>query len=70
MYKVNIEKQCGCYKNDHLDLPRAYDSQEQAELEGLRLVNHMNTNYCKKHRFHLSIEEDGFLIKVDESCKK
>lgn len=69
MHKVDIEKRCGCFNHDHTDLPRMYDSKEAAELDGLRLVNHMNTNYCKKHRFHLAMAEDGYMIRVDLACE-
>jgi len=71
MFTVNIEKQCGCVKKDQeLVLPQSFESETEAEMTALRLANHMNTNYCKKHRFSVKKVENQFIIQVDLSCNK
>ncbi len=68
MFKLTIDKECGCYKKDSLNLPREYETQEACELDGLRVTNHQNTNYCKKHRFSLHPSEGGYEIQMEYSC--
>jgi hypothetical protein len=69
MYTVDIEKRCGCVKKDEsLELPQRYSSKEEAELAALRLANHMNATYCKKHRFYAVEEGKTITIMVELSC--
>jgi hypothetical protein len=71
MYTIDIEKQCSCVKKDtDLTLPLAFDSKEAAELEALKLANHMNATYCKKHRFYVTEEDGVFTIRVELACPK
>ena len=71
MYTVNIEKMCGCVKQDkELELPQSFKSAKEAELTALRVANHMNKDYCKKHRFYVEQEENSYTIKVELSCDK
>lgn len=70
-YTVNIEKMCGCAKQDNeLNLPQSFESAEVAESTALKIANHMNKDYCKKHRFHVEKEENNYTIKVELSCNK
>ncbi len=69
MYTIDIEKRCGCVKKDEdLVLPQTYENKEEAELAALRLINHMNANYCKKHRFYVDEEGEKLTIRVELSC--
>jgi len=69
MFTVDLEKKCGCAKKDQeLTLPQSFESETEAEMTALKLANHMNTNYCKKHRFSVKKEENQFIIQVDLSC--
>jgi len=71
MFTVDIEKRCGCVKQDkELDLPKTFESDKSAEYEALKLANHMNRDYCKKHRFHVEKEENSYIIKLELSCKE
>jgi len=68
MYKIDIEKQCGCVKKSGLKFPQTFENKKEAECEALKLVNHMNANFCKKHRFFVNEEGDTFKIYVELSC--
>jgi hypothetical protein len=68
MYKIDIEKKCGCVKKSNLKFPQTFKSKEEAELEALKLANYMNANFCKKHRFFVNEEGDTFMIYVELSC--
>ncbi len=71
MYTVDIEKRCGCVKKDEdLVLPQSFQNKEQAEFAALKLANHMNANYCKKHRFYVTEEGEKLTIRVELSCPK
>ena len=75
MYKIELEKMCGCAKKDEIIkskwLDREFATKEEAELEALRLANHANANWCKKHRFFAYEEEDGIIkVAVELSCPK
>jgi hypothetical protein len=68
MYKVDIEKQCGCVKRANMEFPKTFASKEEAEMQALKLANYMNGNFCKKHRFFVNEEGDTFKIYVELSC--
>ncbi len=68
MYKIDIEKRCGCFKKDSIELPKVFEDKKEAEFEALKLVNYMNANYCKKHRFFVNEEGDTFMIYVELAC--
>jgi len=68
MYKVDVEKLCGCIKKSDLEFPKTYETKEEAEWEALKIANYMNGNFCKKHRFFVNEEGDTFKIYVELSC--
>jgi hypothetical protein len=69
MFTIDIEKRCGCVKRDSdLVLPQQFEQKEEAEMAALRLANHMNANYCKKHRFYVTEEGENLTIRVELSC--
>lgn len=70
-FTVSVARECGCIKKDSsLCFPKSFASKEEAELEALRATNHMNKNYCRKHRFHVDESENGFVVEFDYSCKE
>ena len=72
MDTIDIEKRCSCVKKDtDLTLPLSFESKEAAELKALkREPNHMNANYCKKHRFYMTEEGEKLTIRVELACPK
>ena len=68
MYKVDIEKRCGCVKRAEMEFPKTFETKEEAECEALKLANYMNGNFCKKHRFVVNEEDNTFMIYVEISC--
>jgi len=49
---------------------KTFEDKKEAEFEALKLVNYMNANFCKKHRFFVNEEGDTFRIYVELSCPK
>lgn len=72
MYSVSFEKECGCVKKDAslTAMAKSFETKDAAELEALRISNHMNKNYCKKHRFHVNEVGNTFVVDFDYSCKE
>ena len=71
MYTIDIEKRCSCVKKDEdLVLPQQFEDKHEAEFAALKLINHMNANYCKKHRFYVDEEGDKLTIRVELACPK
>ncbi len=68
MYKIDIEKKCGCVKKSGLEFPKTFKDKKEAEFEALKLANYMNANFCKKHRFFVNEKGDTFMIYVELSC--
>lgn len=75
MFKIEMEKMCGCAKKDsklHTQwLDKEYASLEEAENAALRLANHANATWCKKHRFYAYEDPDrtGVVkVAVEMSC--
>ncbi|BAF70483.1 hypothetical protein [Nitratiruptor sp. SB155-2] len=74
MYKIVMDKMCGCAKKDtklhEKWLDKSFATKEEAEIEALRLANHANANWCKKHRFYAYEDGDQIRISVEMSCPK
>jgi len=73
MYSIEVTKVCGCMKKDKNLEFKEFESESEAELEALRLMNYMNKDYCKKHRFHLEKDGNKFIIHcnfANEDTKK
>lgn len=72
MYKIELEKMCGCAKKDEKLqkewLDKEFKDLKEAEFEALRLANHANASWCKKHRFY-AVEENNILkVIVELAC--
>ncbi|NPA03334.1 MAG: hypothetical protein GXO61_00570 [Epsilonproteobacteria bacterium] len=74
MYKIEIDKMCRCAKDEEKLIKeytsKEFKSKEEAEWEALKLANHANANWCKKHRFYAYEEDSIIRIAVELSCPK
>ena len=71
MFTLSLEKKCGCAKKDEtLDakLAQTFQTKEEAEFAALKIVNHMNASWCKKHRFYVNEEGNTMQIMMELSC--
>lgn len=64
MYKVIIDKECGCFKRSDMQNNLEIASKDEALMKGLEMVNSMNNDFCKKHTFSLEESENSFIIKM------
>jgi hypothetical protein len=56
MYNVDIKNSCSCAIKRALPELQSFDSKEEAEEEANRLLEQMQDEFCKKHRFELRHE--------------
>jgi hypothetical protein len=62
MYKVIIEKECGCVRRANMSPEYSYDNKDLALIEAGELVRKMNDDFCGKHQFAVRQDGENFLI--------
>lgn len=65
MYKVEIQKQCGCVTRNGLNVMQSFKTKEEAQKEADRLVKFMNSDFCGKHTFAVVESAGNFKIVED-----
>jgi hypothetical protein len=61
-YTLNIEKQCGCFKKSGIELPKTFETKEDAIKEANELAEEFNETFCRKHNF--GVVENGEEITI------
>lgn len=64
MYRVEIRNSCSCAIKKGLAEVQSFSSEEEAETEAKRLLQKMQTEFCKKHRFELRREFSTFSLYI------
>jgi len=64
MYKIIVEKECGCFKRSDFDNNIEVATKDEALEKSLAMVNIMNDEFCGKHNFRVEEVEDTFVIKM------
>jgi len=64
MYKVIVEKECGCFRKRGESNTKTFESKDEALLEAQKWAQEMNETFCKKHDFQVEESGDEFIIKV------
>ncbi len=62
MYKVIIEKECGCVRRANMSPEYNYDDKDSALIDAGELARKMNDDFCGKHQFAVRQEGENFLI--------
>jgi len=60
-----IEKQCGCVKKSSYNVVQNFDSIEKAINEAEKICEDMNKNFCLKHKFYYTQNENNIIIKME-----
>ena len=69
MFKVTVEKECGCFRKSDIKNNQTFDNKDDALIEAMNLTKHMNQEFCQKHKFNVVENGNTILIKVDERAK-
>jgi hypothetical protein len=64
MYKIIVERECGCFKRSDMQNSIEVASKDEALTKSLEMVAHMNEEFCGKHKFKVEEAGDTFLIKM------
>lgn len=69
MFKVLVEKECGCFRKSGIENNKTFDNKDDALIEALNLSKKMNQDFCGKHEFNVKEEGNTIKITVDERVK-
>jgi len=64
MYTVNIKNACSCAIKRALPKEQSFVSKEEAKEEGERLLEEMQNEFCKRHRFELKNEFGNYTLYI------
>ena len=67
MFKIIVEKECGCFKKSDLQNNISMDSKDGALLKSLEMRDTMNDDFCGKHEFKVQEVADNFVIAFSDS---
>ena len=67
MFKIIVEKECGCFKRSDLENGIEMESKDGALLKTLEMRDTMNDNFCGKHNFKVQEAGDNFVIAMSDS---
>jgi len=62
MYKVIIERECGCIRRENMAMESTFTDRDDALIEAGELARKMNDDLCGKHQFGVRQEGEDFLI--------
>ncbi len=65
MYKIIVEKQCGCFKRSDMEASSVMDSKDDALLKSIEMRDTMNNKFCAKHTFSIKEEDNTFIITMN-----
>ena len=64
MYNVSINNPCSCTIKRALPEIQSFETKEEAEDEANKILEQLNNEFCRKHRFELKNEFGHFTIYV------
>lgn len=67
MFKITVEKECGCFKRSSLENNIELASKDEALLKTLEMRDTMNDDFCGKHEFKVQEVADSFVIAMSDS---
>ncbi|MGB5965319.1 MAG: hypothetical protein WBF77_03070 [Sulfurimonadaceae bacterium] len=62
MYKVIIERECGCVRRANMSTESSFSDKDDALIEAGELARKMNDDFCGKHQFAVRQEGEDFLV--------
>ena len=69
MFTINIDKECGCFKKSDFENNKGFENKDDALVEALNMVDHMNKEFCQKHEFSFSEDGQNFQIAMNDRAK-
>ncbi|MBU1659804.1 hypothetical protein KKG72_12260 [bacterium] len=67
MFKIVVEKECGCFKRSTLQNNIDLTSKDEALMKSIQMRDHMNDEFCGKHSFKVQEAGNNFVIAMSDS---
>lgn len=67
MFKIIVEKECGCFKRSEMQNNLEFASKDEALLKTLDMRDTMNDDFCGKHNFKVQEAGNDFVIAMSDS---
>ena len=64
MFKVIVDRECGCFKRSPMENNISMDSKDEALMKSIEMKDEMNNKFCKKHTFKVEEVGNTFIIKM------
>lgn len=65
-YKVKVENSCRCFLKSGMAEDIEFNSQEEAKEEAQKMINIMQSDFCKKHAFALNEQFGDYTIYIKD----
>jgi len=62
MFKIIVERECGCFKRSDFTAYTEVETKDEALLKSIEMKETMNNEFCEKHNFEVQEEGDTFKI--------
>ena len=70
MFKIVVDRECGCFVRSSLQNNIAVDSKDEALAKSLEMKREMNDTFCGKHSFSVQEEGSTFVISMGTPIAK
>jgi hypothetical protein len=67
MFKIIVEKECGCFKRSDFENNISVASKDDALSKSIEMRNFMNDEFCGKHEFKVQEAGTNFVIAMHDS---
>ena len=64
MYKVKVQNSCRCFLRSGLSEVSEFSTKEEAQKEAKSMIEHMESNFCKKHNFSMNEEFGDYTLYI------
>ncbi|MDQ7045630.1 MAG: hypothetical protein Q9M32_06945 [Sulfurimonas sp.] len=62
MYKVKVQNACSCFLKSGMGELLEFSTEEQAQKEAQKMLEKMQSGFCRKHEFSMSEKFGDFTI--------
>ena len=62
MYKVKVQNSCSCFMKSGLAEELEFSTEQEAKQEANKMLEKMQSSFCKKHNFSLNEQFGDFTI--------
>ena len=66
MFKITVNKECGCFRKSDLKNNQIFTTKDAALIEAIEMAKDMNETFCQKHEFIVKEDGNNIAILVDE----